>query len=132
LRSSEQLNLGNVNSYYQCIDSVQTNNRAQLEIGTSGIATGVVISGAAVSCVITGATLALGQTHKIALTYKANDFKFYVNGVLAGTDTSGAVPVSMSRIELASELGTSYAGVSVSQILNFPTALSSAQLASLP
>jgi hypothetical protein len=125
-----RLNVGNAVVLFQCNDGTN-NNRAQLEIGTSGIATGVVISGAAVSCVITGATLALGQTHKIALTYKANDFKFYVNGVLAGTDTSGAVPVSMSRIELASELGTSYAGVSVSQILNFPTALSSAQLAEL-
>ena len=125
-----RLNVGNAVVLFQCNDGT-TNNRAQLEIGTSGIATGVVISGGAVSCVITGPTLALGQTHKFALTYKANDFKLYVNGVLAGTDTSGAVAVSMSRIDLASELGTSYGGVSVSQILNFPTALTNAQLAEL-
>ena len=121
-----RLNVGNAVVLFQCNDGT-TNNRAQLEIGTSGIATGVVLSGGAVSCVITGATLALGQTHKLALTYKANDFKLYVNGVLAGTDTSGAVPISMSRIDLASELGTSYGGVSVSQILNFTTALTNAQ-----
>jgi hypothetical protein len=121
-----RLNVGNAVVLFQCNDGT-TNNRAQLEIGTSGIATGVVLSGGAVSCVITGPTLALGQTHKFALTYKANDFKLYVNGVLAGTDTSGAVAVSMSRIDLASELGTSYGGVSVSQILNFTTALSNDQ-----
>jgi len=29
---------------------------------------------------------------KIAISYKANDFAFYLNGVLVGTDTSGTVP----------------------------------------
>jgi hypothetical protein len=33
----------------------------------------------------------------------------------------------MSRIDLASELGTSFGGVSISQILNFTTALNNAQ-----
>jgi hypothetical protein len=121
-----RLNVGNAVVMFQCNDGT-TNNRAQLEIGATGIATTSVLSGGAVSCVITGATLALGQTHKLALTYKANDFKLYVNGVLAGTDTSGAVPISMSRIDLASELGTSFSGVSISQILNFTTALNNAQ-----
>jgi hypothetical protein len=121
-----RLNVGNAVVIFQCNDGT-TNNRAQLEIGATGIATTSVLSGGAVSCVITGATLALGQTHKLALTYKANDFKLYVNGVLAGTDTSGAVPISMSRIDLASELGTSFGGVSISQILNFTTALNNAQ-----
>jgi hypothetical protein len=121
-----RLNVGNAVVMFQCNDGT-TNNRAQLEIGATGIATTSVLSGGAVSCVITGATLALGQTHKLALTYKANDFKLYVNGVLAGTDTSGAVPISMSRIDLASELGTSFGGVSISQILNFTTALNNAQ-----
>ena len=121
-----RLNVGNAVVMFQCNDGT-TNNRAQLEIGATGIATTSVLSGGAVSCVITGATLALGQTHKLALTYKANDFKLYVNGVLAGTDTSGAVPISMSRIDLASELGTSFGGVSISQILNFTTALTNAQ-----
>lgn len=125
-----RLNVGNAVVLFQTNDGT-SNNRAQIEISTSGAAIGVALSGGALTCLIIGPTLALGQTHKVAISYKANDFKLYVNGVLAGTDTSGAVPVSMNRIDLASELGTSYGGVSVSQILNFPTALSSAQLAEL-
>ena len=37
--------------------------------------------------------------YKLALAYKTNDFAFYVNGVLVGSDTSGSVG-AMSRIQL--------------------------------
>jgi hypothetical protein len=107
------------------------NNRAQIEISSAGAALCIVSSGGSVVANITGPTLTLGQTYKIAITYKVNDFKIFVDGVLAGSDTSGAVPVSMSRLDLASEVGVSYTGFALKQALHFKTALTNAQLAEL-
>jgi hypothetical protein len=107
------------------------NNRAQIEISSTGAALCIVSSGGSVVANITGPTLTIGQTYKIAITYKVNDFKIFVDGVLAGSDTSGAVPVSMSRLDLASEVGVSYAGFALKQALHFNTALTSTQLATL-
>jgi hypothetical protein len=107
------------------------NNRAQIEINSTGAVLCIISSGGSVVANITGPTLAIGQTAKIAVSYKVNDFKMFVDGVLAGSDVSGAVPVSMSRLDLASEVGTSYAGFALAQALHFKTALTSTQLAEL-
>ncbi len=42
---------------------------------------------------------------KVAVSYKANDFKMYVDGVQVSTDTSGAVPTGL--VELAFDNGAS-------------------------
>ena len=107
------------------------NNRIQIELSVTGAALLIASSGGAVVANITGPTLTLGQTSKIAVSYKVNDFKIFVNGVLAGSDTSGAAPVSMSRLDLASEVGTSYSGYALAQALVFKTSLTNAQLAEL-
>ena len=58
----------------------------------------VVVSGGAVSVnkSVTIPTITSGT--KIAFAYKANDFKIYANGVLIGSDTSGAVPIGLSNL----------------------------------
>ena len=60
---------------------VQTNGTYNFDVGDSG--SGVVG--------ISGSMGSFG-TKKIAFAYKNNDFALYINGVLAGTDTSGTVP----------------------------------------
>lgn len=40
-----------------------------------------------------------GNRFKVAFAYKQNDFVMYVNGVQIGSDTSGNLPVSLSRID---------------------------------
>ena len=65
---------------------------------------------------------------KAALAYKANDFVFYVNGTLVGTDTSGTVP-ACSALGLYNYAQT--ASVKYNQALLFPTRLTNAQLAEL-
>jgi hypothetical protein len=42
----------------------------------------------------------IGTRYKIAFSYKANDFVFYINGVQIGADTSGTIPSSLSRIDI--------------------------------
>ena len=69
---------------------------------------------------------------KIAVAYKANDYKFYVNGVSLGTPVATSVP-AMSAIGIFED--TTPAGVSsqckTSQLLLFKTRLTNAQLAEL-
>jgi hypothetical protein len=107
------------------------NNRIQLEISSGGAILGISVVGGSVNVLITSPVLAINQTHKIAFSYKLNDFKLFLNGVLAGVDTSGAVPASMSRLDIGTEVGNNFAGFKIAQMVNFKTALTSTQLAEL-
>jgi hypothetical protein len=79
-------------------------------------------------------TANIGSTYKIAAAYKANDFVFYINGVQIGSDTSGSIAGTLSRLDLGS---IGYTGLltvdrqTVNQALLFKTRLTNAQLASL-
>jgi hypothetical protein len=74
-----------------------------------------------------------GNTFKLAVAYKANDFVFYVNGVQIGTSTSASVPacsaVYLGKLESVSE--SSQLNGRISQALLFKTRLSNADLARL-
>ena len=76
----------------------------------------------------------IGSTYKIAIAYKANDFVFYINGVQIGSDNSGAIAGTLSRLDVGS---IGYTGLStidrqsVNQAVVFPTRLTNAQLATL-
>ena len=71
--------------------------------------------------------------HKVAMAYKANDFKVYVDGVAWITQTSGNVP-ACSKLNLGSPAPTVDAANTDSktaQALLFKTRLTNAQLAEL-
>jgi hypothetical protein len=103
------------------------NNRVQIEISGTGAPLCVVSSGAATQAVIVGSAYTIGQNRKIAITYKANEFKLYQNGTLIGSDTSGSVPVSLTQLNIGSEVGVPYVGFNVKQLLHSKTALTEAQ-----
>jgi len=107
------------------------NNRVQLEVNSSGIGVMYVFSGGGLTGQINLGTFTVGTRYKVSMAYKVNDFVTYINGVSAGTDTSGAVPVSMSRIDLGAEVGSSFTGYELNQTLLFKTRLTNAQLAEL-
>jgi hypothetical protein len=76
----------------------------------------------------------VGQKYKIAIGYAANNFAFFVNGVQVGTtDTSGTVPVSMSRVDFDYTIPSVYvqSALSISEVILFPSRLSNAELAQL-
>ena len=75
------LNLGTSTSNYIAI-VVKNNNKIAMEVANSG----TQVNASSTS------TYSTNQRLKIAMTYKLNDFKLYVNGVLQATDTSGTVP----------------------------------------
>jgi hypothetical protein len=47
------------------------------------------------------------ERNKVAITFKENEFKTYLNGVLKDTDTIGVVPTNFDRLNFASQAGTS-------------------------
>ena len=68
--------------------------------------------------------------HKFAFVYSDNDFKLYIDGALAGSETSGLVD-AQSEVYLG-YYNTSYNGtINNHQTLIFPTALTNAELATL-
>ena len=68
-------------------------------------------------------TLAVGNRYKMALTYKSNSVKAFINGSKIGEDTSASIP-SCSTINLNTNAsGQSYAQVNMQESLVLPTAL---------
>ena len=100
-------------------------------VETSGVYLAEIFDGSVAQVSFTGAIGSFG-TKKIAIAYKNNDFALYINGVLAGTDTSGTIP-TLNRLYV----GRFYANASyniasgIKQVLLFPTRLSNADLAAL-
>ena len=71
------------------------------------------------------------QTIKMAMTYKLNDFAFYVNGVQVAVDTSGAVPTSMSVFKFEDGAGGNVFFGKTKQLIAFNAALTDEQLEDL-
>jgi len=71
-------------------------------------------------------------TIKAALSYRNNNYVLYVNGSLAGSDTSGNVP-ACSNVYLGQEVGLTVNSLNkpYNQVLLFKTALTNDQLAEL-
>jgi hypothetical protein len=110
------------------IDAGSFGNTIYFVKGTTGaLAAEVYVTGVA-QCSFSYSLPSVGR-YKMALAYKANDFAFYVNGVLRGTDSSGSVP-TCSRFQMGNgALGTSDG--KINQAILFPTRLTNAELASL-
>lgn len=77
----------------------------------------------------TDATTA-NQKVKVAFAYAENDFVMYVDGVLAGTDTSGSIPAANTIKFQRESNGLHYVGL-INQLSVFPTRLTNAELAAL-
>ena len=50
--------------------------------------------------------LTFDQRNKIAVTFKENEYKFYINGTLVGSDTSATVPTGMDRLNFSNRTNT--------------------------
>lgn len=74
--------------------------------------------------------LSLGR-HKLAACYKNNDWVFYLDGVLVGSDTSGTFSGTINSISFGYTVGAYQPFESVNQALLFKTRLSNTELAAL-
>ena len=100
----------NINS--QAISlNVESNNRFQLFIFNNGGVQANILT----SINTTG-------RFKVIATYKANEFKLYVNGVLIGTDISGTIP-SLPSFNLGNLTGTSIQKTNINSSVLWKTIL---------
>ena len=119
-----------------CINNAGTSESIWLTTFANGDIRAEVFSsaGGGVQASFTKSGNVVGQTYKIAIGYAANNFAFFVNGLQVGsTDTSGSVPVSMSRVDFDYTNAASFvqSALAIKQSLLFKTRLTNAELAAL-
>ena len=68
---------------------------------------------------------------KVAVSYKADDYKMYVNGIKVSTDTSGAVPIGLTELSFDNGAGNDKLFGKVKQLQVYDTALTDEQLLQL-
>lgn len=89
-----------------------------------------VTDSGAIQCAGNGSAIPLGAVAKSAFAIKEDDFAFADQGVVRWTDTSGTVPIGVSRISLgAGVTGTAdFLNGHIEQIAYIPRALTNAEL----
>jgi len=98
---------------------------------TSGNALKGYVDNSGTQVTISSGVLVEG-TYKAALAYKANDFAFYLNGSLIGTDTSGTVPTcSVLRLDNYTDVPTYQEKTKIAEAKLYNTRLSNSELAEL-
>jgi len=77
-------------------------------------------------------SISFNQRNKIAVSFKNNEYKTYINGTLASTDTSATIPTGMNRLNFSNRTNTAnYAEGEINQTLVFNEALSDSELQTL-
>jgi len=103
-----------------------------LRVTSGNIVQFVSFNGTA-QCVINSLS-SFNGTIKVAAAYKENDFVFYINGVLQGSDNSGTIPATRSILRIGNS-DTLISAHNLNDRINlatlFPTRLTNAQLATL-
>ena len=119
-----------LNAYSMITFSDGGNNFIRFIYESSRIRTTVYNGAAQQDYFITGVND--NQRNKLAITFKENEFKVYLNGVLKDTDTSGVVPTDFNRLNFATQSGTArhFEG-EVYQTMIFNEALSDSELQTL-
>jgi len=69
--------------------------------------------------------------HKVAISWKSNEFKFFVNGVSRGLNTSGAAPTGLNTLDFHHPSNANPFYGNVKQVAVFNEALSNSELATL-
>jgi hypothetical protein len=86
-----------------------------------------LVTAAGVNVFVSSTSAVIGTRYKAALTYKANDFAFYVNGNQILTGSTGSVPANSLITFSTGDGNTAFTGT-VNQAALFPTRLTTAQL----
>jgi hypothetical protein len=121
------------NSYLFSISDGSSNNiiRTEIYVDSPSIyqfRTGIVTLGVSQGDAFTNITQ---PNNKMAISYKLNEVKIFLNGVLVATDTSVTIPAT-SQVHIGNRNNTDlFIGSYYKSFVLFPTALTNAQLAQL-
>ena len=77
-----------------------SNNRVELRFRNVSNDIGAVVRSidGAIQVSLGSNAYTITSFNKIAISYKSNDFNFWINGVKIGTDTSGVTPIGLSEL----------------------------------
>ena len=98
---------------------------------TSSQITYLVVSNGSVVANITANGINQEVIRKIAVSWKLNEFKFYNNGVLVGTDTNGITPIGLNVLKFSEPNASNRFYGKTKSLQVYTTALSDAELTSL-
>jgi hypothetical protein len=96
-----EINVGNVSdvSRYLSISDGSTSNRVILGVSSSSNKITSFLSGGGSSISIFSSTIDLTENHKVAVKWKQNEFKLFVNGVLESSNTANQpLPINISNL----------------------------------
>lgn len=106
------------------IDDLSMSNRFQITLGGGYTPNFAAVSAGAVSADLYAAALTQGVNTRLCSTYRVNDFALSSNGGNPVTDTSGALPVSVSTARLGVfQNNASYLNGTIRRITYFPQRL---------
>jgi hypothetical protein len=121
-------------------EDIYSNNKnltgsISIQLGTNGQLQGYIcFNGSFISLQSSTGAIQIGQTYKIALAYKTGNSALYINGTQVDTNTTAfAFTTTLSEIDIAN-VAVFFAHLNnkeVSQVLQFKTRLTNAQLAEL-
>jgi len=121
-------------SRYLALSNSTNNERVTLQISSLTNIKSIVIVGGVEILNLTATVASAEDFNKIAIRYKANDYAFYVNGVLINTSTSPLIFSASTLNTLTFSAGSVSSFISEIKsraIMVFPTALSDAELIAL-
>jgi len=99
---------------------------------TSGVVNLFAYNGSAQADINSSSTYTTGDTLKIAVGYKANDFILYINGVQEGLDILGVVPTLVNQLLVNNYIGGAYHSSNFyKDIKLYNTRLTNSELATL-
>jgi hypothetical protein len=117
---------------YDINDTTGNNRTIYRTITTVSNDQAVIRSGGVLSASLSTVAAVNTSPRKAALTYKANDFALSANGSAVVSSSSGAVPVSVTQMQLGSGVGPSeWINGHLRRITYYPTRLTNAQLQAL-
>jgi hypothetical protein len=119
------------NRWVAALSDGTNNERVQIIYLSDNSIAASVISSNSSQCSFNYSDSPATDFNKIAILYKQNDFKMYVNGTQVGSDTSGNAPNGLDTLGFERPTGVSQFYGNAKQILYFPTALTDEELADL-
>jgi hypothetical protein len=122
----------NTSTSYAAISNGTTSQNSTYFDNDTGIIRSVTFSASsAVSVLGLGAIGTVGTGNKLTSAYKANDFAAARNGGTAQTDTSGAVPVSVTQLDIGrnpNAASAAYLSGTIKRLTYWPTRLANTTL----
>ena len=77
-------------------------------------------------------SIAFNQRNKIAISFKNNEYKTYINGSLASTDLNATIPTGMNVLNFSNKTGTAnYVEAKIYNTRVYNTILTDAELQQL-